>query len=300
MSETAPPAVTRKWLGRFGGWIIFGVFTGFWLLNLLFNWFTTHEVALSPNTLAFGGFGMTAALLYVFAYRLRPQDQLTPLRLVLAFLLGGLFTTELAFFVELFVSYIPIGSVSHSGLLVRALAGVIEESLKLAAVVIAARGLAVRNARNGLLLGGAVGLGFAAFEDMRYATATLGAPLFAHSQLASVIGVTLGRDLLGPLEHPIFTALIAAALFSASDNGRFRITGRVVAVFVGVAAAHGLIDSSPAILGFWIPSNVATGLGALVDLIVIIAAGIVWLRYSRRVRDQTLHAEAAPPESLAT
>jgi RsiW-degrading membrane proteinase PrsW (M82 family) len=293
------PRPPRKWLGRGGGWIIFGIFTAFWLLNLLYNWIVVHSVSLSATTLILGGFAMTAALIYTLAYRLRPHDGITPLRLVLTFLFAGLFTTELAFYIELLVSLVPVSPHGQPGLLVRSLAGVIEEGLKLLAVVIAARGLVNRSTHNGLFMGGAVGLGFAAFEDMRYAAASAGFIPTLHSPLLSVIVVTLGRDLLGPLEHPVFTALTAAALFAATRNGRFRITRRVILVFVAVAFAHGLIDASPAVLGLWLPQTGANALGGFIDLIVVIGGGIVWLRYSRRVRDRMLRDELAPPVAAA-
>lgn len=297
-SADVVPRAPWKWLGPGGGWIIFAFFTAFWLLNLTYNWSVVHRVPLSAPTLILGGFAMTAALVYTLAYRLRPQDGITPLRLVLTFLFAGLFTTELAFYIELLVSLVPVGPAGQPSLLVRSLAGVIEEGLKLLAVVVAARGLVNRSAHNGLFMGGAVGLGFAAFEDMRYAAASASFAPTLHSPLLSVIVVTLGRDVLGPLEHPVFTALTAAALFAATRNGRFRVTRRVILVFVAVAFVHGLIDASPVVFALWLPPTPANALGGLVDLLVVVAGGIVWLRYSRRVRDRMLRDELPPPEPV--
>ena len=289
------PRPPRKWLGRAGGWLVFLGLTFFWFCNVLFDQLVLHQVGLSPNSLILGGFGMTGALVYTLAYRLRPQDGISIVRLGLAFLLGGLFSTELAILIEAPL-VLALGSNPHGTLIAHSLAGVIEEACKLLAVVIAARGLVIRTARNGLFLGGAVGLGFAAFEDMRYASAALTGGPTAHGQLLSVLEVTFGRDLIGPLEHPVMTALLAAALFAATRNGRFRFTGTVVLVYLGVAAAHGLIDTAPDLLALVIHSpQAATDLGALVGIIVAIGLSVIWLVYSRRLRRRMLEQESAEP-----
>ncbi len=285
----------RRWLGAKGGWLVFLGMTAFWLFNVLYDQFALHHVALSPNSLILGGFGMTGALIYTLAYRLRPADGITVVRLLLAFLLGGLFATELAVMIEAPLVTFVFSSNPHGTLIAESLAGVIEELCKITAVVIAARGLAMKTARNGLFLGGAVGLGFAAFEDMKYAAASITDPLFGHNGLGSLIGVTFGRDLFGPFEHPVLTALFAAGLFAATRNGRYRITITVVGVYLGVAAVHGLIDSLPALVALVTGSG--TGVagqlpGALSSIAVIVGLDVVWLIYSRRLRRWTFEPEA--------
>jgi RsiW-degrading membrane proteinase PrsW (M82 family) len=289
------PRPPSKWLGRWGGWLVFLGLTFFWFCNVLFDQLVLHHVGLSPNSLVLGGFGMTAALVYTMAYRLRPQDGISVVRLGLAFLLGGLFSTELAILVEAPL-VLALGSNPHGALIAHSLAGVIEEACKLAAVVIAARGLGQRDARNGLFIGGAVGLGFAAFEDMRYASEALADGVAGRSPLLSVLGVTFGRDVIGPLEHPVMTALLAAALFAASRNGRFRITGTVILVYLGVAAAHGLIDTAPDLIALGLRNSLLTaGLGGLAGILVAVGLGVVWLVYSKRLKRQMLEREAAAP-----
>ena len=292
LAEVARPP--RKWLGPKGGWLVFLGMTVFWLFNVLYDQFALHHLALSPNSLILGGFGMTGALIYTLAYRLRPADGISVVRLLLAFLLGGLFATELAVMIEGPLVSFVLASNPHATLITESVAGVIEELCKIAAVVVAARGLAVKSARNGLFMGGAVGLGFAAFEDMKYAAASLSTPLLGHSGLGSVIGVTFGRDLFGPFEHPVLTALFAAALFAATRNGRYRITLTVVGVYLGVAVIHGLIDSLPALVALGTGGGIGlTGQlpGAILSIVVIIGIDIVWLVYSRRLRRSTLDAE---------
>jgi RsiW-degrading membrane proteinase PrsW (M82 family) len=285
----------RKWLGPRGGWWIFLGMTVFWLFNVLFDQIVDHNVGLSPNSLVLGGFGMTAALTYTLAYRLKPSDGISVVRLILAFLFGGLLATELAVIIEAPLVDVVLRSNPNAELISRSLAGVIEEACKILAVIIAARGLTTRTARSGLFLGGAVGLGFAAFEDMKYAAAALSDTLIGHSPLLSIITTTFGRDLIGPLEHPIMTALLASVLFAATRNGRFRITWRVVVAYLAISIVHGLIDTLPVLLLPVVRSaSIANGLGVLLDILIAIALGIVWLVYTRRLNRQLFAGQTTP------
>jgi RsiW-degrading membrane proteinase PrsW (M82 family) len=277
----AAPAPRRKWLGAKGGWLIFIVFTFFWLWNMINNQIVNHGVALSPNSMVFGGFGMTAAVAYTLAYRLRPSDGISIVRLGLAFVLGGLLSTQLATMIE-GPLVVALGGNPQATLIGHSLAGVIEEACKIAVVILMARGLAVRTARSGLFLGGAVGLGFAAFEDMRYAWETTRGAFPTHDLFATLASITFGRDILGPFEHPVMTALLAGVLFAATRNGRFRITWRVVLVYLAVSAVHGLIDASSDLLAFTIPRATASPIGTAISLVLALGLSAVWLVYSRR------------------
>jgi RsiW-degrading membrane proteinase PrsW (M82 family) len=239
---------------------------------------------------------MAAAFLYTMAYRLRSTDGVTPLRLILAFLFGGLFATELAFWPELGLSFVHLSIGGDPTIVLTSLVGFIEEGCKLLAVVIASRGLRVRNARTGLFMGGAVGFGFAAFEDMRYAWETVASDPRAHDQFWNVIEITLSRNVIGVFEHPILSAMIAAAVFAAANNGRFRTTPRVVGVFVIFAVVHSLIDTVP----FYVGNAVGFGVGGdilvqLPDIVIALGLGVVWLVYSRRVKRRMLETGLEPP-----
>ena len=290
------PKQPRKWIGPAGGWLIAALFFVLWLIHLIFNELVTHSTVLSPNTLILGGFMMAAAFLYTMAYRLRPTDGVTPLRLILAFLFGGLFATELAFWPELGLSFIRLGFGGDPTIVLTSLVGFIEEGCKLFAVLIASRGLKVRNARTGLFMGGAVGFGFAAFEDMRYAWESIAAAPHASDQFWAVIQITLSRNVIGVFEHPILSAMIASAVFAAANNGRFRATPRVVGVFVIFAVVHSLIDTLP----YFVSSAAGNGVGGdllseLPDVVIALGLGVVWLVYSRRVNRRMFADGLEPP-----
>jgi hypothetical protein len=118
--------------------------------------------------------------------------------------------------------------------------------------------------------------------------------------LLSLLEVTFGRDLIGPLEHPVMTALLSAALFAASRGGRFRITGTVLLVYLGVAAAHGLIDTAPDLLALVLRNQLlATSLGALAGILVALGLSIIWFVYARRLGRRMLDPEARSPAQPA-
>ena len=142
--------------------------------------------------------------------------------------------------------------------------------------------LPVKNARTGLFVGGAVGFGFSAFENMDYLQLAndLGQP--HGTSLLQVIVTVVIREFTGPFLHPLFTALLASALFAASRNGRFRVTIGVVGAYLGVAAAHGLYDSAGTITALITPNRVASGaLAFLLCVLVMLATGFVWLHVAR-------------------
>ncbi|MCW2672630.1 MAG: hypothetical protein JWP14_1219 [Frankiales bacterium] len=95
--------------------------------------------------------------------------------------------------------------------------GLIEEGAKLAAVLWCARALAARSMRDGLVLGAAVGFGFAAFESAGYAFNALFTP---HGlSFASLVDIEVVRALFAPFGHGVWTAVAAAAWFAAFPSG---------------------------------------------------------------------------------
>ncbi|MES4792183.1 MAG: PrsW family intramembrane metalloprotease [Chloroflexota bacterium] len=109
-------------------------------------------------------------------------------------------------------------------------AGIIEESGKLLALLIVVNQLRYRWTLNGLLFGGTVGAGFAAFESAGYAFRsgladytqyTLG---LAPANLAGVFESIWVRGLLTPGGHVAWTALVGAALWKVRGDQRFSLS----------------------------------------------------------------------------
>ncbi len=274
-----------KWIGRFGGlWIGAAALFFFLFLVLVDGLLLGNTLSITIGLLV-GSFGSAVALLYVMAYRIGPRDTLTVPRLLLAATFGGLIAVTLGSTLDILVARATGSPAGQPGTVVLLLAGVTEEFAKIVAVVAVSWRLADRSVRNGLFLGGAVGFGFAAMEDLGYAVRVIDHPLaqLHLDGLQSALLLVPLRAAETPVLHPIFTALLAAAVFAAARNGRFRITGGVVLAYLGVAVAHGLFDGSGSLL-------LATGNSVLLLLVlvvipgVIVGSGLVWLRVARRAR----------------
>jgi RsiW-degrading membrane proteinase PrsW (M82 family) len=127
------------------------------------------------------------------------------------FFLGGV--------VSLFVSLVGF-SVTDLSWLGASSAGIVEETGKLATVVLIARGTRHRYVLNGLLFGAAVGAGFAVFESAGYA---LNDALFATGSLEQTTGLILRRALLSPFGHVAWTAIAAGALWRVKGERPFAL-----------------------------------------------------------------------------
>jgi RsiW-degrading membrane proteinase PrsW (M82 family) len=129
--------------------------------------------------------------------------------------------------------------------------GVIEEAAKLLvpiAVLIFTRYRA--GTADGLLVGVAVGMGFALLETLGYGFVTL---LATGGDLTDVEGLLLPRAALGPAAHAAWTGLAAAALWWAHAQ-RWRPRGLAVTVgtFLFVVALHTLWVATTAWYGYLI------------------------------------------------
>src|SRR5581483_3312830 len=124
--------------------------------------------------------------------------------------------------------------------------GLIEEGAKLLvpiAVLIFTRYR--RNPADGLLIGVAVGMGFAVLETLGYGFVTL---LASGGNLSDAEGLLLLRGILSPAGHAAWTGLAAAALWWAhTQRWRPRGLAAVIGTFVLVVIFHTFWDS----VGIW-------------------------------------------------
>ena len=106
----------------------------------------------------------------------------------------------------------------------RATAG--EEAVKLGALVFIAHRLPWRHARDGFVLGAAVGLGFAAFETAGYAVNAL--LTVRGLSVTALVETEPLRSVLAPFGHGLWTAILGGVLFGGARRGRLRYTGAVL------------------------------------------------------------------------
>jgi RsiW-degrading membrane proteinase PrsW (M82 family) len=113
---------------------------------------------------------------------------------------------------------------------------------------------------DGIIVGAAVGMGFAALEDMAY-----GADSFVHHPHAGFAVVWL-RIATGAFGHGTWTGIIGGAIWRAKRDGPPRISIAVIGAFLIAAILHGAWDWQP------FPEQYAVA-----DLGVMLAVGILGL-----------------------
>lgn len=158
---------------------------------------------------------------------------------------------------------------------------VIEEGTKLAAVAFVARHIRRDRALDGLLLGTAVGMGFAALESTGYAFTVLFAT--GGDVVASLVE-TVVRALIAPFGHGIWTGIAAAALFRSSAPTSWRLGPLAWLAFAFVVVLHASWDGlrvggSLDVLGFPLSTSIAA-----VGLLGIAVFAVVAVRLANAPR----------------
>ncbi|MDQ0200062.1 PrsW family intramembrane metalloprotease [Neobacillus ginsengisoli] len=120
--------------------------------------------------------------------------------------------------------------------------GIVEELAKVITVIYFVRNLKYRYVLNGLLLGAAVGAGFAAFETAGYALRALLSGSF-HSLFFTI----LVRSIFAPGGHVAWAALTGAAICRIQGNKKFELNlmlkPKFARIFVLVVFMHALWDA---------------------------------------------------------
>src|SRR5919109_1731244 len=199
--------------------------------------FATRNVNLIPTIILLGSFLVPAAFVaYAFG---RADRVVTAQRIFTAFVYGGVLGVLGASILEAALLRQPSG-LAYAGV------GLIEEAVKLAALWLLARRLPRYTMRDGIVLGAAVGFGFAAFESAGYAFNAL----FTQSGLSllNLVETEVLRGILAPVGHGLWTAILGGELFAAAArHGRPRLTGAVLGWYLVVAVLHSLWDASQGI-----------------------------------------------------
>src|SRR5713226_3779250 len=162
--------------------------------------------------------------------------------------------------------------------------GFIEEFVKGAAIVLLALGLRSYATRDGLVLGGAVGFGFAALESSGYALASLFVVQGQHIalSLSSVVFTELVRGVLAPFGHGLWSAVLGGVIFHAARKGHLRLTLSVLVAYVGVSLLHGAFDVFGTITAYIVISII--GLVPLVYLWLRQDRGLPFIRRTQQVQ----------------
>jgi len=230
MGEVAAPAVRttrqRRWWLR-----IFLIGLVLWLATVAVI-FLTGNVNLIPTLVLLGSF-LVPVTFVAWAFERRETGEITATLVLSTFITGGVLGVLGASVLEAYLLH-PSPWLFFG-------VGLIEEAAKLAALMVLTRHLRTKSMRDGMILGAAVGFGFAAFESAGYAFTAL----FTVDGLSvmQVVQTELLRGLLAPVGHGLWTAILGGVLFAGSPPNRFAITGKLVLAYLGVSILHGLWDS---------------------------------------------------------
>jgi protease PrsW len=242
MTQTTPDAVldtartrtgTHKWWSRRPWLRMFLGGLGLWVATVLVT-FATQNPNLVPTVILLGSFLVPVTFVaYAFG---RADEVVTAQRILTAFIYGGVLGVLGASLLEAEFLTQP-STPAYLGV------GLVEEAVKLAALWLLARRLPRYTMRDGIVLGAAVGFGFAALESAGYAFNAL----FTSDGLSliNLVETEVLRGILAPVGHGLWTAILGGTLFAAAArHGRLRLTGPVFGFYLLVAALHALWDAA--------------------------------------------------------
>ncbi|MEU7905722.1 PrsW family glutamic-type intramembrane protease [Actinoplanes sp. NPDC049118] len=210
---------------------IFLVGLALWMATVVVV-FLTGNLNLIPTLVLLGSF-LVPVTFVAWAFERRGTGELTAGLVFSTFLTGGMLGVLGASVLEAYLL--------HPSPWLFLGVGLIEEAVKLVALMVLTRHLQTRSLRDGMILGAAVGFGFAAFESAGYAFTAL----FTVDGLSIIqlVQTELVRGLLAPVGHGLWTAILGGILFATSRHGRLTITGRLILAYLGVSILHCLWDS---------------------------------------------------------
>ena len=202
------------------------LYSGFYIGLIFFE-----NINFLPGLIMLGAFLTPLSLLFFF-WEINVLSNISLYRVTLFFLIGGL--------VSLLYSVMFYTLVD--GYSIPLFIGIIEETAKLTAVLIFIRKRNYTGVLNGLLIGAAVGAGFASFETSGYILMT--ALKYGVSLMMSTI---FWRAILAPGGHIAWAALTGAAVMMVKESGKFRLSRlfhyRFLWIFILVILLHILWDT---------------------------------------------------------
>ncbi len=277
LSEVEPDAERPK-LGSW--WHILLIGFGLFLVAVVV-FALTGNPNLFPTVALIGNFLVPVSYV-AFFYERRHLSQVTLVSTGRAFFYGGV----LGVFAAALLEPIFIRQLTFSSAFV---VGLIEEFAKILGVLVVARHHRHDAEIDGIVLGGAAGMGFAALESSGYVFTAF---VQSGGSLAPLVVVTLIRGLLSPVGHGTWTAILASVLFREGAPNRFRITGAVIGAYLTVVVLHGLWDGLPGLVG----QVTGSGLDVLISQGAVGVAGLIILR-TRYL--EALHRNVGPQLAAA-
>ena len=270
------------------------------LLSGGFQYFATLN--LIPGMMVMGTVAVPFSAL-LFFYEVNVRQNISLYQVLRLFFFGGILSLIISLVFFAMAGDIVTGSWAAST------AGPIEESGKLLALILVARSPRYHYKLNGLLMGAAIGTGFAVFESMGYALNNLLDGIFAMTNGASVDPIEMMTDniftrgVLSPFGHIVWTAISGAALWRVKGKQPFKLSmllnGRFWHLFLIPVLLH-VLWNSPLMLG--IPYHgrfLLLGFVAWFVVIALVQEGLKELR-AEKAEASARHARAGDTEAPGT
>jgi len=217
----------RAWVRIFLGGLVL------WLASVLVT-FVTENSNLVPTVILVGSF-LVPVTFVAYAFEHRASDTLTEHTIFVGFVYGGILGV-------LGASLLEAALLGNEPLQAYVAVGLIEEGCKLAALWFIARRLTAYFTRDGVVLGAAVGFGFAAFESAGYAFNALFT--IKGLSLTNLVATELLRGILTPVGHGLWTGILGGVLFHTARRGRLHLSLGLVLWYVLVSLLHAFWDAS--------------------------------------------------------
>jgi RsiW-degrading membrane proteinase PrsW (M82 family) len=241
----------------------------------------TENPNLFPTVVLLGNLLVPVAYVAFFYQRRHLSDLGLP-SVAAAFFWGGVLGTFAAALLEpLFIRRLDFATAF--------VVGAIEESAKMLGVLLVARRRRHDREIDGLILGAAAGMGFAALESTGYAFTAF---LLSRGSLSATVGITLLRGVLAPVGHGTWSALLASVLFREGMATSFRVNRAVLAAYLLVVLLHGLWDGLPDAIVFALPLGIELPVGQTL-------VAVVSLLLLRRRWNEAVHAIEPPAAPAA-
>jgi RsiW-degrading membrane proteinase PrsW (M82 family) len=204
--ETTPPLNAEMGILP-NPWIFFRVLCGTLLVYFTFvvMWNTYHNLNVVPGLIVIGSFAVPFSILILF-FELNTPKNISIVMIIKLLMIGGGFSLLVTLILYSNAAFL-ISTFGASA------AGFVEEIGKLAALLFVLRKVKDNRYKyrlNALLLGAAVGTGFAAFESAGYAF-RIGLQMGPGAMLDNI----LLRGILAPFCHVAWTAIAASAFWIA-------------------------------------------------------------------------------------
>lgn len=239
----------------------------------------TQNPNLFPSIVMLGNF-LIPVTYVAFFYEKRTLSNVNMSMTIASFFYGGFLGTFAAAVLE----PIFIQSLNFSTAM---MVGIIEEFAKILGVLMIFRGRRHDLELDGLIIGAAAGMGFAALESSGYAFTMF---LKSGGSLSYTVYITLLRGILAPLGHGTWTAILAAVLLRESKPRKFTANIRAIGAYIAVAVLHGLWDGIPSVIEIFTPSNTAIIVGeGIIGVVGIVLLVKLWIEAKEQARQRIYH-----------